>query len=156
MAKRSKSTTRWNSQAFMQSLRNALAEEIVAGTESIREEAISLILDTPKTGRTYRRRGTIHQASAPGEPPASDTGRLVNAITTDYRLPSMRARGGARELRGRVIARSQYALFLELGTQKMQPRPFLRPALANKLPEIRQRILDVIARVNANTAARSR
>jgi HK97 gp10 family phage protein len=117
-------------------------QEIIAGTESIREESISLILDTPKTGRLYSRRGHVHQASAPGEAPASDTGDLVGSITTAY---------DHAQLRGRVLARSQHANYLEFGTQNMAPRPFLRPALSNKLPEIHDGFQNLVARVNART-----
>ena len=56
-------------------VRRAAMKGIVRGTEAVRDEAISLILNTPKNGRLYRRRGVEHLASAPGEPPASDTGR---------------------------------------------------------------------------------
>lgn len=74
-------------------------------------------------GKVYRwERGTSHKASAPGEPPASDTGRLLNSIGhTMY--------DGAQGRSARVSAKTKYALWLELGTRYMAPRPFMRPAL---------------------------
>jgi HK97 gp10 family phage protein len=104
----------------------------------------------PKTGRIYttrfaRRRDTgrlfptedrvPHQASAPGEPPATDTGKLVGSIVAD-----------AEGLRAWVVARSVYAIWLEYGTSSMAPRPFLVPAAERN----RQRIGELIrAAMNA-------
>jgi HK97 gp10 family phage protein len=122
---------------------------VVRFGEEVRNEAISLILNTPKTGRLYWRRGVSktsgtgrsfsggHRASAPGEPPASDTGRLVNSITTSYDF---------NELSGTVRARTEYAAYLEYGTSRMEPRPFMRPAVANVA---RQGIEGITAEVRA-------
>lgn len=122
-------TVEWNSADIIARARAGAAKGVVAGTELVRGEAISLILDTPKTGRIYRRRGVEHRASAPGEPPASDTGRLVNSIKSDFgKLES--------QLTGTVVAGTSYAAYLEFGTSRMEPRPFMRPALANKKSEV--------------------
>lgn len=78
-----------------------------------------------KTGRFYRRpkpRRGFYQASAPGQPPAIASGRLAKAI---------------RSVRGRFISPFEaeavidvpYARLLEEGTERMAPRPFVRPAL---------------------------
>jgi len=114
---------RWNSVAVRKRVQEAVMRGVVKGTEVVRDEAISLILNTPKTGRIYRRRSVEHQASAPGEPPASDTGRLVNSIATKYDVNT---------LSGTVVVDAEYGPYLEFGTQTIEPRPFLRPALANK------------------------
>jgi len=74
-------------------------------------------------GRTYRRRGVTHVASAPGAAPAVDTGRLRASIT--YELGQ-----DGRGLVARIGTNVKYAAYLELGTRRMRPRPFLRPALA--------------------------
>ncbi|MGL5116516.1 MAG: HK97-gp10 family putative phage morphogenesis protein, partial [Beijerinckiaceae bacterium] len=62
-----------------------------------------------------------HQASAPGEAPATDTGTLIAGIVIDR----------TDVKRGRIIiaATAPYAKALEYGTRKMAPRPFLRRAL---------------------------
>ncbi|MDO8614622.1 MAG: hypothetical protein Q7T33_02660 [Dehalococcoidia bacterium] len=121
-------TSTWNNAAVVARVRQALMRGIVVATEGVRNEAVSLVLDTKKTGRIYRRRGVEHQASAPGEPPASDTGTLVSRIRTDY------SRLG--ELVGVVRASTAYAAALEYGTPRMEPRPFMRPALANRRKQI--------------------
>lgn len=76
------------------------------------------------TGRTYRRgKNVTHRASSPGQPPAVDTGRLRSSIT--YEIGTQ-----GRVLVARVGTNVEYAKHLELGTSRMRPRPFLRPALA--------------------------
>lgn len=88
----------------------------------------------PGTGRIYRRGGKAHQASAPGQPPAVDTGRLRSSITHDVRIE----RGGVI---GRVGTNVEYAPHLELGTSRMAARPFLRPAVFNNREEIVQQFV---------------
>lgn len=96
----------------------------------IRNEAIRLIQQGTKSGRIYVRGGIRHQASAPGEAPATDTGNLVRSIRVDHQPASGRAS---------VVVGAEYGAELEFGTRKMAPRPFLRPAVANvrqKIPEL--------------------
>lgn len=75
----------------------------------IAQQEIRRILDTgPKTGRIYRRPdGRSHQASAPGQAPATETGALSRSV--DY------------EVNGRVSLevgdREPYGLYLENGTR---------------------------------------
>lgn len=116
-------TVQLNTQSILARARAGAARGLVRATEGVRNEAISLILDTPKTGRIYRRRSVEHQASAPGESPASDTGRLVNSIRTGYDMNA---------LVGTVTASTAYAAALEYGTARMAARPYLRPALARR------------------------
>lgn len=70
------------------------------------------------TGRQYGR----HRASAPGQPPATDTGRLAASVREELGRDSK----GLVEVIGTDV---RYARFLELGTRTTAPRPFLRPAL---------------------------
>jgi len=76
----------------------------------------------PASGRVYKKYGPkrTHQASAPGEAPATDTGGLVNS--------------GFHELDERALEVSVgfakfYAALLEYGTRKMAKRPFLLPTV---------------------------
>ncbi len=70
----------------------------------------------------YRGKGYIyHIASAPGEAPASDSGYLMGSITWDMPMPLVRRFGVNTGDKG-------YGGFLELGTSRMAPRPYLRPA----------------------------
>lgn len=75
----------------------------------------------------------IHQASAPGEPPANDRGMLANSIEVDV---------DPTQFNMTLSAGAPYAQELEYGTRHMLPRPFLRPALARW----RERIIAAIQR----------
>lgn len=90
----------------------------------------------PKTGRVYRRRGIVHQASAPGQPPATDTGFLVNSIYVERDGPA----------RMTVGSRLAYAAYLEFGTQRMAPRPAWIPAVEKARPEFEAQLRDIVAR----------
>lgn len=132
-------TVNFDEKRLADRIKQAAMRAVVRGTESIRNEAISLVQNPPKTGRVYQRRGVEHQASAPGEAPASDTGRLVNSITTSY---------DTQNLVGTVNAGTKYAAYLEYGTAKMEPRPFMRPAVANKQQGIQEDIAAEIKKVS--------
>jgi len=71
------------------------------------------------TGRVYTRNGVTHQASAPGQPPATDTGALASSITHNVDKQQMTAEIGSNLV---------YATHLEFGTINMQARPFMTPA----------------------------
>lgn len=69
--------------------------------------------------------------SKPGEPPHVDTGALRQSLQ-----PSGPIRDG-NKIRGTVSTSSEYAPHLEYGTSKMEPRPFLRPTLAEQTEAIK-------------------
>ena len=82
-----------------------------------------------KTGRIYRRRGIEHQASAPGEPPATDTGELIASISSDAVLEG-------DEVVGFLQATAPHAVHLELGTRRMAARPFMSPSVDENLQRL--------------------
>lgn len=143
-------TVKWDDEAVTARIFRAAQRGIIVGTERTRSEAIRLILDTPKTGWLYFRAGISkvsksgasfsggHRASAPGEAPASDTGTLVSRINVDY------SRLG--ELVGIVRSSAEHAPYLEYGTAKMEPRPHMRPALANQQRNINRAVAEEIRR----------
>jgi len=95
----------------------------------------------PASGRVYEKylpRRT-HQASAPGQAPMTDTGRLANA-TTFSKLGSARVR---------VENRVKYARALEYGNTdgkgNIAPRPAWRPAIKKMRPIFRKRMERVLA-----------
>jgi hypothetical protein len=94
------------------------------------DEARRLIQEPPKTGRLYRIRGSRHRASARGEAPANLTGLLKRSV--GYRI-----RSNQELLFG---AGTEYAPFLENGTQKIQPRPFLIASIRNNERNIQRHI----------------
>src|SRR5687768_17301699 len=62
--------------------KSEIEKALFASGKKVEGEAKRSILDGNKTGLLYTRRTVTHRASAPGEAPASDTGRLVNSINT--------------------------------------------------------------------------
>ena len=92
----------------------------------IRTTAVDLIQKGPKSGRVYGE----HQASAPGEAPASNTGDLARSIRV--------VKG--EEKTWFVVARVPYASYLEFGTEYMEPRPFMTPAFVQALPNLKDEI----------------
>ena len=96
-------------------------QEIVkGGAQLIRGEAIKSIQTGAKSGVMYQMYNPRreHRASAPGQAPASDTGNLVSKIVVRQK--------GANVTN--VESNANYSAFLEYGTSKMQPRPFMLPA----------------------------
>lgn len=126
----------WYGDSLLDKIRRAAMVGVIDGVESVIEEGNSMIMDGQKTGRIYRRRGVEHQASAPGEAPASDTGRLVQSAHSEF---------DPADLSGEAIWSTDYAEVLEFGGARIAPRPFARPALAAKKEEIQQTISDEIA-----------
>ena len=131
-------TVTWNVNKTISDVRQAAAQGVALGAESVLATAISHIMHDPKTGRIYRRRGVEHQASAPGEAPASDTGTLVQRSTTEH---------DAGALVSTVFFRTAYAAALEYGTAKIAPRPYARVSLEEKREEIEQNIKDRVSAV---------
>lgn len=82
--------------------------------------AIFSIQQGPKTGRSYKRGGKTHIASAPGEAPATDSGELVRNITIE-KDAIMDYTVGSREA-------APQGFWMEFGTSRVEARPWLTPA----------------------------
>ena len=123
-------------------LQNGLDKELTnvlrGGGQLIRGEAIRSIQTGPKSGRTYEKYNPrrTHKASAPGQAPASDKGNLVSQI--------MSVADGKNTL---VESRAEYSKFLEFGTSKMLPRPFLFPASEKSTKKIVQVLIQKLNKV---------
>ena len=115
-------------------LNEELAKALKASAFKIEESAKRSILQGTKSGRVYRRRSVTHQASAPGEAPANDTGRLARSIITSIEPGGQVAKITAGS------SQVAYAVMLEFGTAKMLPRPFMHPAFKENEDWIRQRV----------------
>lgn len=133
--------------AFMQ----ALDAGVVDGLNAIQlqtSRVLRQLLSQKGTGRIYRigagkakgrnlRARGFHQASAPGKPPAVNTNRLRASWSVSS------ASGGNfqskdsfgrfyRDGRNVVLefgSRVLYAPFLEFGTRRIRPRPYVKPSL---------------------------
>lgn len=123
-------------------VRPQIARALHRGGLMIENEAVQGIIDPPKTGRIYpskHRKGAMHQASAPGEFPAADSGRLHQSITT------VKVRDDDNAVVVETGANAPYAIMLEYGTSKMEPRPFMTPSYRNNRDRIRTMVQDATA-----------
>lgn len=99
--------------ARMRRIKDESIKELFKAGELVRKDA----QDSIRKGAIS---GAGHIPSAPGEPPNADTHNLDLSI--DVRInPSKKS--------VTVFARAKYAAALELGTARIEARPFLRPAL---------------------------
>lgn len=118
-------------QALGPAIEAAVREAIANGAVWVQEAAIRAIKEGPKTGHITERgkkydkaserwHNVTHQASAPGEAPAADTGELWSNIVV---------RSGDDDLTTEVVSKAPYSFDLEFGTSVIAPRPFMMPAL---------------------------
>lgn len=95
--------------------------EVVKGALQIWNEAKDSMRGS-RTGRIYVMHTPyerVHQASAPGEPPAIDTASLVGHIAYEIDDDGLGASVGTNII---------YGKWLEEGTKHMEARPWLAPA----------------------------
>lgn len=113
----------------------AVAQAAVAGAELVRGEAVRSIQNTSTGERVTRSRAGggqyDHTASAPGDAPNTDTGRLVSSIQVDVRPFGIF-----------VGSTLQYAGHLEFGTSSMDARPWLNPALEAQRRSVERLMID--------------
>ncbi len=100
------------------------AKDIVGKLVGELETIVKTSMQGSKSGQIYGG----HQASAPGEAPAIDTGQLFGAMEQSFEDGGMT---------GVLAFLTEYAIHLEFGTTKMEPRPFARPALEKMIPRIK-------------------
>lgn len=83
-----------------------------------------------------------HYPSLPGNPPAPDTGNLRNSIRYEVHAEPRSPYG--------VVGTTQkdppYGQYLEYGTSKVAPRPWLRPAMEKNNEWIRKSIAKAVVR----------
>ena len=119
----------------------AIADALVASGNDVRNTAIRAIQDqsvgnvvtrTRASGTTYQ-----HIASAPGDAPNTDTGRLVGSVQVEIEEAAV--------LVGSTL---EYAGMLEFGTARMQPRPWLNPSMEANRRKIEQRFAKAVNQVS--------
>lgn len=115
--------------AAMEGLAQAKAVKGIQRAALQGEARVKAILSQPGSGRMYGK----HQASAPGEPPAPDSGQLRAATQADTQVREM-----GSDLVGRIVANKEYALPLAVGTEKAAPRPYFDQLATDFSDELRQ------------------
>lgn len=128
---------KWYGNNVLSRVRQAAMRGVFSATETVGNDAVQSMRDSPATGREYQRRGVAHTASSPGNPPRIDTGALSQSKQTRYNTSA---------LEGAVNFSTEYAAPLEFGTSRIEPRPYARPALEKNRKRIADTIGDEIAR----------
>lgn len=105
----------WNDSQF----RAAVDSAVFARTTN------AALLVEEKAKNSMKGGGRPHRASAPGSPPAIDTGALRRSGQHTVITDGQRIRGFVKFGGGNV----PYALAQEFGNRRLPARPYLRPAL---------------------------
>ncbi len=114
-----------------------VGKEVNAAGIAIRTDIQKAMHRSTPTGKVYTKpSGIKHRASAPNEPPAVDTGRLVNSITFRSTGP----------LSAEVFSDVEYGPMLEFGTMRIIQRPAWVPAVERIQPKFIARVIDAIRR----------
>jgi HK97 gp10 family phage protein len=107
----------------------------------VRDEAKRLLDEGPKTGHKYS--WLPFRSSAPGEAPASQTGKLRNSIVSVFDRASFTVN---------ITAKDPKAAWLEFGTRMMAARPFMAKALRNSVSVIKEVMTyDILGAIRAVT-----
>lgn len=124
-----------NKEALMASVHKQEAALVRLAARICVQEVQHLMRESPATGRIYPSRTGhgYHQASAPGEPPAVDTGALVKSISANVVATDT----GAEAMVGSTLPKRIWA-WLEYGTANIAPRPSARPAFQQTIVKIRE------------------
>jgi len=128
-----------NLKAFQDKLKKRIVTNPKKHLKGLVQRSTTLVEGTAKesiasgspSGITYQKYNPkrTHTASARGQPPASDTGFLVQNITSQVKSEG-------DKVIGQIVASAPYAKPLEFGTTKMSARPFMQPALNKNRPKI--------------------
>lgn len=111
-----------------------VANAVNATGLELRTEIVKKYQKGPKTGAIYSRGTRFHQASAAGEAPATDTGRLASSVQYSRTGP----------MSAEVGTDVKYGPMLEYGTINIQPRPNWVPSVENMKPKFRGRLEDAL------------
>ena len=100
----------WHGDEFNREIREKLAKRLEAAAAILQATIVKSLAVSWRT----------HGPSKPGEQPHARTGLLMKSIFYSVEPESLTA----------IVGTSlKYGMFLELGTHKMRPRPFIRPAV---------------------------
>lgn len=103
---------------FAFDLDKAVDQAVRATAFAVEKTAVKSI-NEESVGRTYRRGNITHVASKEGDAPNTDSGRLAGSISVKHIIGAKKAY---------VYTPLDYGEWLEFGTERIEPRPWLEPA----------------------------
>lgn len=120
-------------------------QEMIYAAFRVQRAAKKLIQDRQGIGSWQTRYNPkrVVVASAPGQPPNTDTGILVNSIYVNTKAGE---NGGQAAIVGTDLL---YGKYLELGTRAILPRPWLLPAFESTRDENSKAFRRALKRVKA-------
>lgn len=92
-------------------------------------EGVLEALNVPNTGQRKKGRTVYPSPSAPGQPPRKRTGWLQRNVV-------YQADRAAGTVKVGVTVNARYGAFLEAGTRRVRPRPFLLATLDRMRPQL--------------------
>jgi HK97 gp10 family phage protein len=110
----------------------SIDKSLFVASQLLRNRIVRSMTNTPRANWQYRRGSVTHRPSAPGYPPARDTGELVRAIIAD---------AGHGKMEVGAEAGATYAKFLETGTSTMKARPWLVPAWYHEKDNVHREVM---------------
>jgi hypothetical protein len=114
-----------------------IAKDVTGTALEINTAVKKAIQRGTKSGAVYARGGITHQASAPGEAPATDTGALASSVYFQQ----------TSKLTATIGSRLAYAYWLEYGITKIAPRPAWVPATEDGQKKLNERVLKTLERL---------
>lgn len=115
-----------------------VAAAINATGLELRTDIVKKYQRGPATGEIYQRGNTTHQASAPGEAPATDTGRLASSVTYSKTGP----------IEAEVGTDVIYGPMLEYGTINIERRPNWVPSVEAMRPKFTARLQEALRKAS--------
>lgn len=117
--------------AMDKDVRDLILGEIEKDSNLAAEDIKGKLFPHQSKGRKYKSRkpeGGVHYASVAGFPPNEDTGTLGKNVKVTRTPLDIAITSSAKNYKG-----SPYAVYLETGTKKMQPRPYFFQTIADRL-----------------------
>ena len=131
---------------FTSKMADAAFDELEDTAIHIRTRIVDVMNKTPRIGNMYKRGGKINYRSIAGNPPAPDSGNLRNSIKMQARKAQLEVEvGSTLEKEGK--AKKPYSQYLEEGTAKIKPRPWLELSTQRELNGIENRIIKAIENI---------
>lgn len=109
-------------------LNGKLARGLNIRAEGLRAEIYN-VLEQSQHGRGVHYSSNPRRSSAPGDPPARQTGRLQESIAILQRATPQTLEAAVGPRPQSFTRTAPYPVFLEFGTRRMAPRPFVRRGL---------------------------
>lgn len=133
---------KWTEEIHGMGLRKKHTDNILLAFQQtgalIVSDLITIIKNGSRSGRLYMYRGHKYIASAPGEPPANRNGKLVASFVYEKTVRALKIASNAFSDEG-----APYPFFLEVGTSKMQPRPYFVKTVEGRAEDLRNKLYSI-------------